>query len=112
MRKWRETTPLSEFESVRAKFEKAGIRIYAYNISFKDDFSDAEIERGFEAAKALGDQHHHRVGEYQSRGAGRSRCRPPSRGGGHAQPFAVRTERVCDAGRLHARDERVTDRSR
>jgi sugar phosphate isomerase/epimerase len=54
MRKWRETTPLSEFQSVRSKFEKAGIRIHAYNISFKDDFSDAEIERGFEAAKALG----------------------------------------------------------
>jgi len=54
MRNWRETTPLSEFQSVRSKFEKAGIRIHAYNISFKDDFSDAEIERGFEAAKALG----------------------------------------------------------
>lgn len=54
MRKWRETTPLSEFESVRSKFERAGIGIHAYNISFKDDFSDAEIERGFEAAKALG----------------------------------------------------------
>ena len=54
MRKWRETTPLSEFQAIRAKFEKAGIRIYAYNISFKDDFSDAEIERGFEFAKALG----------------------------------------------------------
>jgi sugar phosphate isomerase/epimerase len=54
MRNWRETTPLSEFESVRSKFEQAGIRIHAYNISFKDDFSDAEIERGFEAAKALG----------------------------------------------------------
>ena len=54
MRNWRETTPLSEFQSVRSKFKKAGIRIHAYNISFKDDFSDAEIERGFEAAKALG----------------------------------------------------------
>jgi len=54
MRKWRETTPLSEFQAIRAKFEKAGIRVYAYNISFKDDFSDAEIERGFEFAKALG----------------------------------------------------------
>ena len=54
MRNWRESTPLSEFHAVRSKFEKAGIRIHAYNISFKDDFSDAEIERGFEAAKALG----------------------------------------------------------
>jgi sugar phosphate isomerase/epimerase len=54
MRKWRETTPLADFHAVRSKFEKAGIRIYAYNISFKDDFSDAEIERGFDFAKALG----------------------------------------------------------
>jgi len=39
---------------VKAKFDRAGIRIYAYNISFKDDFSDAEIDRGFEMARALG----------------------------------------------------------
>ena len=54
MRKWREETPLAEFHAIRSKFEKAGIRIYAYNISFKDDFSNAEIERGFDFAKALG----------------------------------------------------------
>jgi sugar phosphate isomerase/epimerase len=54
MRKWREETPLTDFEAIRAKFERAGIRIYAYNISFKDDFSNAEIERGFDFAKALG----------------------------------------------------------
>jgi sugar phosphate isomerase/epimerase len=54
MRKWREETPLSDFHAIRSKFEKAGIGIYAYNISFKDDYSDAEIERGFDFAKALG----------------------------------------------------------
>jgi sugar phosphate isomerase/epimerase len=54
MRRWRETTPIDEFRAVKAKFDRAGIRIYAYNISFKDDFSDAEIERGFEMARAFG----------------------------------------------------------
>lgn len=54
MRRWREGTPLEEFRAVKAKFDRAGIRIYAYNISFKDDFSDIEIERGFEMTGALG----------------------------------------------------------
>ena len=54
MRKWREETPLADFEAIRSKFAKAGIRIYAYNISFKDDFSDEEIDRGFVMARALG----------------------------------------------------------
>ena len=54
MREWREQTPLSDFHAIKAKFDKAGVRIHAYNISFKDDFSDTEIRRGFEFAKALG----------------------------------------------------------
>lgn len=54
MRRWREGTPIDEFRAVKAKFDRAGIRIHAYNISFKDDFSDAEIERGFEMTRALG----------------------------------------------------------
>ena len=54
MRQWRESAPLSEFQSIRSKFDAAGIAIYAYNIRFKDDFSDAEIERGFEIARLLG----------------------------------------------------------
>jgi sugar phosphate isomerase/epimerase len=54
LRKWRLSVPLDEFKAVRAKFDRAGIELYAYNLSFRDDFSDAEIERGFEMAKALG----------------------------------------------------------
>ena len=54
MRRWREQTPIETFRAVKTRFDRAGVRIYAYNISFKDDFSDAEIERGFEAARALG----------------------------------------------------------
>jgi sugar phosphate isomerase/epimerase len=54
MRRWRETVSLDHFHRVREKFERAGIGLSAYNISFKDDYSDAEIERGFDMAKALG----------------------------------------------------------
>ena len=53
-RKWRETVGLDHFYRVRDQFAKASIALSAYNISFRDDFSDAEIERGFEMAAALG----------------------------------------------------------
>jgi sugar phosphate isomerase/epimerase len=54
MRQWRETVSLDDFRKAAKKFEDAGIRISAYNISFKDDYSDREIERGFDMAEALG----------------------------------------------------------
>jgi sugar phosphate isomerase/epimerase len=54
LRTWRETVALDHFHRVRDQFAKASITLSAYNISFRDDFSDAEIERGFEMAGALG----------------------------------------------------------
>jgi sugar phosphate isomerase/epimerase len=54
LREWRLSVPLDHFKEVRAKFDRAGIELYAYNLSFRDDFTDAEIERGFEMARALG----------------------------------------------------------
>jgi sugar phosphate isomerase/epimerase len=54
LRNWRLTVPLDEIKAVRAKFDSAGIELYAYNLSFRDDFTDAEMDRGFEIAKALG----------------------------------------------------------
>ncbi len=54
LRQWRLSVPLEEFEAAGRKFRDAGIDPYAYNYSFKDDFTDAEIERGFEMAQALG----------------------------------------------------------
>ena len=54
LRKWRETVGLDHFHRVRDQFAKASIALSAYNISFRDDFSDAEIERGFDMAAALG----------------------------------------------------------
>ena len=53
-RKFRLETPLARFHEVGDKFKAAGIDVHAYNYSFRDDFTDAEIERGFEMAKALG----------------------------------------------------------
>ena len=54
LRKWRLTVPLDEFRRTRDKFKQAGIDLYAFNISFRDDYTDDEIKRGFEMAKALG----------------------------------------------------------
>ncbi len=54
LRRFRLTEPLETFKKIRRKFDKAGIQLYAYNYSFRDDFTDDEIARGFEIAKALG----------------------------------------------------------
>jgi len=54
LRKWRMSVSLDEFRTARKKFDASGVNLYAYNLSFKDDFTDAEIDRGFEMAKALG----------------------------------------------------------
>ena len=54
MRRWRETVPLDTFHRVRDQLAKASIALSAYNISIKDDFSDAEIERAFDMTDALG----------------------------------------------------------
>jgi sugar phosphate isomerase/epimerase len=54
LRRWRETVSLDDFGKIKDKFHRGGITITAYNLSFKDDFSDAEIERGFDMAKTLG----------------------------------------------------------
>jgi sugar phosphate isomerase/epimerase len=54
LRKWRLSVPTSYFTGIKKKFNDAGIGIYAYNYSFRDDFTDDEIDRGFDFAKALG----------------------------------------------------------
>ncbi len=54
LRKWRTTVSMDHFHQIRKKFDDAGILLYAYNYSFRDDYSDEEIARGFEMAKALG----------------------------------------------------------
>ncbi len=54
LRDWRENIAIEEFTVIREKFQKAGVKLYAYTYAFQDDLSDKEIERGFEMAAALG----------------------------------------------------------
>lgn len=54
LRKFRLNTDIAVYEKVGQQFHEAGVEVYAFNYSFRDDFTDAEIERGFEMAKALG----------------------------------------------------------
>jgi len=51
---WRENPPMDEIHGIRKKFDDAGIDLYAFNYSFRDDFSDKEIENGFVMAKVMG----------------------------------------------------------
>jgi len=53
-RKWRLETPLDHFRNVKKRFDAAGITIYAFNYSPTPSHTDAEIDRGFEMAKAIG----------------------------------------------------------
>jgi len=54
LRKWRVSVDLADIKAARRKYDAAGIELYAFNYSFRDDFTDEEIERGFVLAKALG----------------------------------------------------------
>jgi sugar phosphate isomerase/epimerase len=54
LKEWRLSTPLSYFEQVRKKFDKAGIQLAAYSLNFRDDFSDEELDRGLQMTRALG----------------------------------------------------------
>jgi sugar phosphate isomerase/epimerase len=54
LRTWRLGVPLAHFEAIRQQFTAAGVTLTAYNLSFVDDFTDEEIARGFEMARALG----------------------------------------------------------
>jgi sugar phosphate isomerase/epimerase len=54
LRTWRLETPLDHFRAIRRKFEAAGITTWAFNYSPNASFTDAEIDRGFEIARALG----------------------------------------------------------
>jgi len=51
---WRKNPPLDEMRTIRTKFNDAGIELYALNYSFKEDWSDEELTRGFDIAKAMG----------------------------------------------------------
>jgi sugar phosphate isomerase/epimerase len=53
--KWRLTASMDKFEQIHKMYKKAGVKIYAFKPSaFSINNSDAEIEFGMRAAKALG----------------------------------------------------------
>jgi sugar phosphate isomerase/epimerase len=54
LRQWRLEVPMSHYENVAALFRKKGIDVYAYNVNYRPDFSDGELERSLEATRALG----------------------------------------------------------
>src|SRR5258708_7447788 len=56
LRTWRVKTPIEHWRAIRRRFNDAGITVYAFNYSFSSSFSDAEIDRGFDMARALGAQ--------------------------------------------------------
>lgn len=54
LRQWRLTTPLDRFKEIRGKFDRAGIDLMGYVVTFSDDFTEAEIDRSFQIARTLG----------------------------------------------------------
>jgi sugar phosphate isomerase/epimerase len=54
VRDFRVKTPLDHFRGIRKKFDAAGLRVFGFNYSFGATFTDEEIDRGFEIARALG----------------------------------------------------------
>jgi sugar phosphate isomerase/epimerase len=54
LRQWRMTVPMSHYEAVGERFRKKNIELYAYNVNYRPDFTDGELERSLEATRALG----------------------------------------------------------
>ena len=92
MRKWRETTPLSEFQSVRDRSSRRPALGSTLTTSASRTISvTPKSSGGLKPPRrwAPASSRHPRIPKSWN---GSSRCRPPSHRGGHAQPFAVRTE--------------------
>jgi len=53
-RRWRTETPLSRFIEIGRQFAQAGIQVQAFASDLKDDFSEVEVDRTFEIARAVG----------------------------------------------------------
>jgi sugar phosphate isomerase/epimerase len=54
LRDWRLSVSLDHFRAIGKMYDDAGIEKIAYTFDMKDDFTDAELDRPFEMAKALG----------------------------------------------------------
>lgn len=53
LRAWRMNTPMRHFEAVRRQFDAAGVEIFAYTLNFSKDFTDPELDKCFQQARAL-----------------------------------------------------------
>ena len=51
---WRQGVDMAELTEIRTRLEQAGIRILAYNATFKDRISDHDLDLAFRMAAALG----------------------------------------------------------
>jgi len=54
LRRWRLETGPEYYRAVRAKFDAAGVGLFAYTINYNDSFTDEEIDATFRQAKELG----------------------------------------------------------
>ena len=54
LRKWRVAGQLDRFKQIRKKFDDAGLNLFAYVMTFAEDFPDEEIDAVFQQARALG----------------------------------------------------------
>lgn len=54
LRRWRIETGPDYYRAVRARFDAAGIALFAYTINYNDSFTDEEIDATFRQAKGLG----------------------------------------------------------
>jgi len=54
LREWRLTVPLEHFEAIGKMFQAQNLFLYAYNMNYRDDFTDDELERSFQMTHALG----------------------------------------------------------
>jgi sugar phosphate isomerase/epimerase len=73
MRRWRINTPMSYWQGIRKRFDNAGIELIGYSLTLADDFSDEELDKTFQAVRAMGISH---IGTNQMRVAMGKRAAP------------------------------------
>jgi sugar phosphate isomerase/epimerase len=54
LRDWRLAVGLGHFQSLRQKIENAGLTLLSYDVSMRSDWTEDEIDRAFQMARALG----------------------------------------------------------
>ena len=90
--------------AIRKKFEGAKIAIRAFNYSFNDSFTEPEIDRGFEMARALGAEFITASSTLDGGEAGRAVRREAQDDRRDAQPLEPQgSQRVRDARELRGR---------